>query len=486
MQELTVGDRKLRTILRIFFFVFFGATLVYGLGPLIGPFQQFFKQLPFVSNSVVKVGLISFLCLYAAADVRRRRNLVMVVIIAHLISLAAMAGFLLFLDTGVQVAIGPWEASINSVLIGAMVLDGVIALILLAFFLNARMEKGFYRDQKTPGKDTVLTQPERRLRRLIAALGLLFSVAAVGYEVGPIFESSKSFFFDLLSKLPFFAEPKLFIELPFVSNSVVKTGALAVLCFYVAKNLRQNMSLISLLIAAHALSILALVVFLIAKSTSFAVELGPFELTMTQIMWGAAVVDGAIMVILFLSSRAAYKGRYQLKFFSPMQFRALIAVSDVVIHGDKEVILPWQIAANVDKIISEIRAKRRWVHRMALMSLQLHPLLYFKAPLSELSQAQRLAHLKKHFQREVLFPDLPDWWRRLVQAIIRIGKQLSYVGYYNDPATFDSIGYKRFTERDRFRDLQEAGKIPEEREHPLQVDTPESIDSDVVETEICI
>ena len=36
---------------------------------------------------------------------------------------------------------------------------------------------------------------------------------------------------------------------------------------------------------------------------------------------------------------------------------------------------------------------------------------------------------------------------KLLQPIIGVGAQLVYFGYYGDPATFESIGYKRFVDR---------------------------------------
>ena len=74
--SLTAAERRLRWLLRVLVFAFVLAVLIYELGPLVGPFRAFFRQLPFVSNSVVKVSVMAMLCLYAWGDVRRRIGLV--------------------------------------------------------------------------------------------------------------------------------------------------------------------------------------------------------------------------------------------------------------------------------------------------------------------------------------------------------------------------------------------------------------------------
>ncbi|HEX8907410.1 MAG TPA: hypothetical protein VF771_21335, partial [Longimicrobiaceae bacterium] len=117
-----------------------------------------------------------------------------------------------------------------------------------------------------------------------------------------------------------------------------------------------------------------------------------------------------------------------------------------------------------------------------LRGVQWHPVLYLKAPLSELDPEQAKAHLKAHFEEEaergvvpkaydlllraVLFP-FRALARRLlvlpqlgVEELIRVSKQLVYVGYYNDPRTFPTIQYKVFEERDRAKLLKAGGHVP--------------------------
>ena len=66
------AERRLAIVLRVLAGLLLLGAVVYVLGPLVGPAQDFFREPPFVSNSAVKVTLIALACLYAAGDVRRR------------------------------------------------------------------------------------------------------------------------------------------------------------------------------------------------------------------------------------------------------------------------------------------------------------------------------------------------------------------------------------------------------------------------------
>jgi choline dehydrogenase-like flavoprotein len=70
--------------------------------------------------------------------------------------------------------------------------------------------------------------------------------------------------------------------------------------------------------------------------------------------------------------------------------------------------------------------------------------------------------------------------------VIRVCQQLTYVGYYNDPRSFESVGYVRFSERPRYEDLEKDCKIPPRAPHPLQVEGPNDVTSTTLETDVCI
>ena len=173
-------ERRLTILLRVLFAGLSAAAVIYLLGPIVGPARSFFHEPVFVSNSVVKVTALAWLCLYASGDVRRRLDLVWAVVAAHVVSVAAMGLMLAFADTGREVDLGPVTAPIETVLWAAIALDGLITAVLVVFALGVR------------GERTAAAQPaighttpaERRLRIVLAVLAALFAVAAAGYAAG--------------------------------------------------------------------------------------------------------------------------------------------------------------------------------------------------------------------------------------------------------------------------------------------------------------
>ena len=462
--ELTVAERRLRSLLRVLVFAFALAVLIYEIGPMVGPLRAFFRQLPFVSNSVVKVSVMGLLCLYAWGDVRRRIGLVAIFIAGHILSVLAMLVLLFATDTS---RIAPLGAGIpvRNTLWGAIVLDGFITLLVLGFYLGARRAAA-------SGRGTTMTAPpltgaERRLRTVAVAFGALFALAALLYEIGPLLPPVRDFF----------------IELPFVTNSVVKLGTLALICFYVAGDVRANLPLMGVVVVSHFISPLAQIVFLVATDTSYAVVLAGRPLPIGPALWAAIGLDGVVALVLFVAYQSAWTARYSLKFFRPMEYRTLAALAEVLVRGPDEQVPASDVAANVERYVQNIRAHRRWVYRLTLFGMYLHPLLYFKPPFSELDEDTRLDHIKKHFRRDVLLRLIPDWWRQLVQIMIRVSQQITYLGYYNDRRSFRSVGYVPFSDRPRFRTLPVPSRG---RRHPLAVQTPSTVTSAILETDVCV
>ena len=158
-----------------------------------------------------------------------------------------------------------------------------------------------------------------------------------------------------------------------------------------------------------------------------------------------------VLVILWLLFRAAGKARYKLKYLSIQQFQTLQALAEVCITGDlatnKLQIEPIKVATNVDTYLLSFRAKTKWVMKLVLTAMEFYPLLSFHPLLSLMQPDERLHFLKKRFLTDLAFQNFPRWYMQLVQAAIRMSKQLCYMGYYSDPAVYESIGYVPFSKR---------------------------------------
>lgn len=470
---LTPAERRLGLVLRLTAFGLFVAALVYALGPFVGPAQAFFNELPFVANSVVKVTILGLVSLYAAGDVRRRTGLVVVLILAHLVSVAAMGSMLAFAETGTEANLGIAHPDVDTVLSYAIGLDGLITVAIAAFFYLAwRSTRGLA--PPPPEDERGLSAGERLLRVVLAVFALLFVLGGVAYEIAPFLDTSKEFA----------------RELPFVTNSVVRMATLAMLCLYAARNLSRNMSLVGPVVAAQFLGVLVGSAYLIDQYATGAEQTVPLlggEPRLTSIIWGGIGHEAATGLIILLACRHAWKRRYGLEYLWPAGYRTLAAGAPVHLAGTKTDISTEEVVKRVDSFLERFRARRRWIYQLTLTALQFAPLVELRwpprinPPLSELDTESRRRFLEDHFQRLPRQSHL-RFLKNLKQIMIRIAIQLTYAGFYGNPKSFDSIGYVPFTERERYRDLE----IDEPGEHPLEVERPEQVGGSKIEAEVCI
>jgi choline dehydrogenase-like flavoprotein len=125
----------------------------------------------------------------------------------------------------------------------------------------------------------------------------------------------------------------------------------------------------------------------------------------------------------------------------------------VVVDG--KLLAPDQVARNVDRYLGNFRAQRKWVVKLALVGLWLYPLRFLRPPFPKLEPQARREFVDKRFVRDIAFGRLRIG-RRLIQAMFRLSSQMAYLGYYSDAATFDSVGYKPFSKRERYEDAVQS------------------------------
>ena len=132
---LTAVERRVRAVLIAFTLVFALGAVAYAAGPVLNASAEFFRELPLVANSVVKVTMLALLCGYAAASLRRDLPILGPIIAVHVLSVLVSALYLVTLDTDYTLPLFGADVRMNYVLWGAIALDGVIAAV---FFVLAR------------------------------------------------------------------------------------------------------------------------------------------------------------------------------------------------------------------------------------------------------------------------------------------------------------------------------------------------------------
>ncbi len=320
---------------------------------------------------------------------------------------------------------------------------------------------------------TPFTPQEKRLSIYLKALAVFYSVATLAYLIPGIISLPASF-----APYRFLTDPA------YDNNSTVKIALFALLTWIAAANVRKYREMIVVVIVASIVAEIASITLVLFAKNNYLISTNPV-MYVTDILVGSIIFDGLIAGVLLGFFLSAERSRLNLLYFSPMQFRALKAVAEVAIDGEgATVISAEQIARNVDEYLSNFEAKSKWITKVVFTMMQIFPLFSFNPPLSYMSREKRLAYLKKRFYQDVTLRIMPEFIRVFIQAMIRMSKQLCYMGYYNDTRVFDAIGYKPFSRRSDYD--ERINLYPEVPRKNLIVMDEGSIPGDEFSAEIAI
>jgi choline dehydrogenase-like flavoprotein len=268
-----------------------------------------------------------------------------------------------------------------------------------------------------------LTRPERWLRGVLIAHAIWSALLALGYIVG--------------------GDTGTLVSLP---NSFAKDVLFVVVSAIAAADVRRFGAL-ALVIAAGYIALVVGQIAALLWGGAPPMELplaGDIDATPALLGWMA--IDFVLAALfIWLWGRAARAGG-GLRYLGPLAFRTLAAVAEVAIEGEREAITPREVARNVDHYLADLDSTGKGRVRAGLTVLGLWPLLTARPPLPLLDPETRGKFLRKRLEdiseRRVLNPLRP-----IVQALIRTGSQMSYLGYYGDRRSWNSIGYTVYQQR---------------------------------------
>jgi choline dehydrogenase-like flavoprotein len=168
-----------------------------------------------------------------------------------------------------------------------------------------------------------------------------------------------------------------------------------------------------------------------------------------------------------------------LEYLSRGQFRTLVALAECLM-GDETLVPHDEIAKRVDHYLAGFEARRKWLMKAALVGLELYPLTYLRPPLRMMSAPRRRRFIEAHFEGDVARRRVGELRRWLAQAMVRLGQQVVYLGYYGDPRTHASVGYTPFSERPRHDPSLRPGR------GSLVVERAADLPGDEVDAEVAI
>ena len=289
-----------------------------------------------------------------------------------------------------------------------------------------------------------LTPQERRLRFALRAGAVVFALETLAYLLPALFGSAA----------------EQWIQLPFVASSVSKAMLLAGVAWVSGADVRRFSPAVPIIYVGTSVWVLAAAAMLIWADTSAVYDIFGLELSIEEILIGGIVLESGLTALFASLNHTAQRARYGLAYLTPLSFRTLEALGEVLIFGEDERVPPAEIAANTDRYLSSFRARRKWIVQAAMLGLYLYPLLTLRPPMPLMSPQERLDFLRKRFLGAVQSRSVRGLWRTLTQAMIRLASQMTYLGYYSDPRSFEAVGYVPFSQRDRFaRDAAGAGPL---------------------------
>ncbi len=256
------------------------------------------------------------------------------------------------------------------------------------------------------------------------------------------------------------------------------------MCWYAVSDLRRFMLLVKLLAWQFVFSAAIGAYILLWKDTNNVIVLWRISLSLKDVIIISLVFDVANAVLSFILLSSAESARYGLKYFNPLQFKTLEALAEVIIHGENEIIASEDAARNVDTYFKTFQAKFKWTMALVISGLYFYPILSLYPPFPYISAERRLQFLKKRFYRDIEARLIPEFWRVIAQGMIRIAKQMCYIGYYNDKRTFASVGYVPFSERkDKSERLK---KSPLVKSPELSVKSEKDVKGETIEGDVVI
>ena len=277
-------------------------------------------------------------------------------------------------------------------------------------------------------------------------------------------------------------------EFPFVANSVAKDGLFCALCIAGAADVRRLSWTVVVVIAGHALLVVSLVTMLLfgdvdSVSGSFGAPPGfevPAARTLLWIWLGLATATTLGLALLY---RSASRARYELRYLSPLQYRTVVALAEVLVPGEDAALSPEEVGRGVDDYLFSFTAREKWKSKLALTALTFYPLVRLRPPWPIMSPAHRKAFIERCFLRDVAERRLPGFIRRAVQSMLFAAQQLVFIGYWSDPRSASSAGYVPFSRRPRF--TEEMGKVDVNRPS-VRARTPAEIDGDSITADAVI
>jgi choline dehydrogenase-like flavoprotein len=240
-------------------------------------------------------------------------------------------------------------------------------------------------------------------------------------------------------------------EFPYATNSVAKDALLVGLSLLVFWDVRRWPPVaVPLIVFAHLLMPVILVVTALwgsAEGFAHTWYGDPFSDGPSEFRRGWFIADVVVAALFVGAYFKATRSRYDMRYLTPGGFRALMALSEVLVLREDREIAPAEVAVRVDHYLARFRARGKNQIRGAFLALAYLPLITLHPPFHVMSVNLRERWVQRRFLDETWDWLIPKPLRDLRRAIIRTAQQFCFFGYYGDPRAAKRVGYVPFSKR---------------------------------------
>ena len=489
----TQEEGQLARLLNTLALILLALGLLTLITPYLFPDAPLFIAPPyFVSNTIAGMILMAFLAWCAAADVRRFRAMIYVLIGGFLIGAAAFLAMYL----------RPIDQTQEAPLLLGFAVCLVSALLVTGFLLRGK-------PAAPPWLPWIPEKPLTNWEKIARVVFGLFGLGSLGAAAASI----------LLPYLGITLLASILVNPFMIAGSTIKIAVLGLCSLLVALDIRRYThytQMITALVIGHTGSLIVITLLWrlgFARFGEYTLMIGDTAINRELAMFGAWALDVVIITaFLFIQSRVNGSLLDHIGFLSPSQFRGMESIAEsLVTGGEAEAVPPYQIVLRTDSYLKAFRSERLGLARLAIMGLQLSPLAWLHPPLNYLHPAARQEFVDTRFKTEIITPSpayrlLDDIVRRLnqfqlrlrgrpaeeagaalgffglLEGMMRFNMQLTYMGYYNNPVVWpkqpdgNGLGYVPFSQRSK-----DFPVIPRRPYPPLKVTTPDILEREGID-----
>ena len=418
-----------------------GCVLAYGQA------TSAFIGTPFGPIAVAGLGILGLLAWFGAADVRRHRQLIYLLIFG--LGAGAVAGTTLALGL-----------SAAGRLVPLLLLAALFALgdVLIIIRLRAAQPRAAIWSPWLTDKP-FLSNWEKISRVFALILGVGLLVVALGL----LFATTTGL------AGPWALQPALTL------GSILFLASMGACVLFVAWDVRRYTEMFTLFILGGVGVLIATLCALRGQIQAGATS------DVRTLLIGLALLQ-AVIIALCIALKTLMNRHLldHLGFFNALDFRVLEAVAESLIDGEgAEKSPPYKIALRTDNYLSSFKSGRLWLAKAALLMLEFAPLTAFMPPINFLNPALRKGFIDANFKRDIVEARGIYWLFRqfekssntfislvgrrsvdLIEGAMRFNMQLTYIGYYSDPDVQSAIGYIPFSQRNNTFPVKPIRRYP--------------------------